>query len=155
MSRSPTPTPTSPRPRQAAGPSPKRSAIKPANADLLAGDLTATAQPACASALTNAPRTTKKAALLILLQQPQGASLDQIITLTQWQPHTARAALTRLRQQGHDIIRAPGDDAGPPRYRIPASDRDAVPAERAAAAGTNDVDAGDVAADTPTPGSAS
>jgi len=32
-----------------------------------------------------------------------GASLDELVELTGWQPHTARAALTRLRQCGFHI----------------------------------------------------
>ena len=31
-----------------------------------------------------------------------GATLDDLITLTGWQPHTIRAALTRLRPRGID-----------------------------------------------------
>jgi hypothetical protein len=33
----------------------------------------------------------------------RGASLDELVKLTGWQPHTARAALTRLRQRGFQI----------------------------------------------------
>jgi hypothetical protein len=32
-----------------------------------------------------------------------GASLDELVELTGWQPHTARAALTRLRQRGFEV----------------------------------------------------
>jgi hypothetical protein len=34
--------------------------------------------------------------------KPAGASLDELIKLTGWQPHTIRAALTRLRPRGID-----------------------------------------------------
>ena len=32
-----------------------------------------------------------------------GASLEELVELTGWQPHTARAALTRLRQRGFAV----------------------------------------------------
>lgn len=32
----------------------------------------------------------------------QGATIDELISTTGWQPHTIRAALTRLRQRGVD-----------------------------------------------------
>ncbi|MEE2741654.1 DUF3489 domain-containing protein [Sphingobium sp. UBA5915] len=31
--------------------------------------------------------------------------MDELIAATSWLPHTTRAALTRLRQKGHDIDR--------------------------------------------------
>jgi len=31
---------------------------------------------------------------------PKGATLDQLVKKTSWQPHTVRAALSRLRQRG-------------------------------------------------------
>ncbi|NQW08417.1 MAG: DUF3489 domain-containing protein [Alphaproteobacteria bacterium] len=34
--------------------------------------------------------------------KPAGASLDDLVTLTGWQPHTIRAALSRLRPRGID-----------------------------------------------------
>jgi hypothetical protein len=33
----------------------------------------------------------------------RGASLGELVELTGWQPHTARAALTRLRQRGFAV----------------------------------------------------
>jgi len=33
----------------------------------------------------------------------RGSSLDELVKLTGWQPHTARAALTRLRQRGFAV----------------------------------------------------
>ncbi|MFL5333805.1 MAG: DUF3489 domain-containing protein [Geminicoccaceae bacterium] len=32
-----------------------------------------------------------------------GATLVELVSLTGWQPHTARAALTRLRQRGFKV----------------------------------------------------
>ena len=40
----------------------------------------------------------------------RGASLEELVDLTGWQPHTARAALTRLRQRGFEVaLRKTGD----------------------------------------------
>ncbi len=51
-----------------------------------------------------------------LLSRPTGASIAQLQKTTGWQPHSVRAALTRLRQKGHAIERR-NDPAGT-RYRI-------------------------------------
>lgn len=34
---------------------------------------------------------------------PQGATLQELSKVTNWQPHTVRAALSRLRKRGYDI----------------------------------------------------
>ena len=66
----------------------------------------------------DAPRPAGKRGLVIeLLQRPDGASLDDLISSTGWLPHTTRAALTRLRQQGVAVARERAGD-GPSRYRI-------------------------------------
>ena len=52
----------------------------------------------------DAPRSgTKIAQVLALLRRDQGATLDQLVTLTGWLPHTTRAALTGLRKRGFDV----------------------------------------------------
>ena len=43
---------------------------------------------------------TKLAQVVELLQQDRGASIDELIVLTGWLPHTTRAALTGLRKRG-------------------------------------------------------
>jgi hypothetical protein len=64
------------------------------------------------------PRLAGKRGLVVeLLRRPDGASLDDLVASTGWLPHTTRAALTRLRQQGVAIVRDRGGD-GPSRYRI-------------------------------------
>jgi hypothetical protein len=44
------------------------------------------------------------------LETADGATLAELSTLTNWRPHTVRAALTRLRQRGFKIrLEARGD----------------------------------------------
>ena len=50
-----------------------------------------------------APRATKAAKLLTLLQTGTGASLEEMVEATGWQSHTVRAAMTGLRKKGHVI----------------------------------------------------
>ena len=45
----------------------------------------------------------KASLILSLLQRPEGATLDQLVTATGWLPHTTRAALTGLKKKGHVI----------------------------------------------------
>ena len=47
--------------------------------------------------------TSKQGQLATLLLCDQGATLDQMIALTGWLPHTTRAALTGLRKKGYAI----------------------------------------------------
>lgn len=50
-----------------------------------------------------APRETKTAKVLALLQTSTGASLQDMVEATGWLPHTMRAAMTGLRKKGHVI----------------------------------------------------
>jgi hypothetical protein len=80
------------------------------------------AEPAPAVADKPAPtpdraRGTKQALVLGLLQRKQGASLAELVAATSWRPHTTRAALTRLRQGGHDLQKEKRD-TGETAYRI-------------------------------------
>jgi hypothetical protein len=51
-----------------------------------------------------APRSGSKQALIFgLLAREEGATLAEITAATGWLPHTARAALTGLRQKGHAL----------------------------------------------------
>jgi len=60
---------------------------------------------------------TKQALMVILLCRKEGATLDELVAETRWQPHTTRAALTRLRQKGISISRTVEDGRGSV-YRI-------------------------------------
>lgn len=55
------------------------------------------------SSTHEAPRVTKAAKLLTLLQTGTGASLEDMVEATGWQSHTVRAAMTGLRKKGHVI----------------------------------------------------
>lgn len=46
---------------------------------------------------------TKTELVLELLSRSEGGTLDQLVAATGWLPHTARAALTRLKKKGHAI----------------------------------------------------
>ena len=45
----------------------------------------------------------KLGAVVDAIARPTGASLDELVALSGWLPHTTRAAVTRLRQRGHDV----------------------------------------------------
>jgi hypothetical protein len=48
-------------------------------------------------------RKTKRALLLELIGSEGGATLEELTSATGWLPHTARAAITGLRKQGHEV----------------------------------------------------
>lgn len=50
-----------------------------------------------------AAEPSKREQLIKLLERESGATLDAMVTLTGWLPHTTRAALTGLRKKGHVI----------------------------------------------------
>jgi hypothetical protein len=60
---------------------------------------------------------TKRALVIGLLRQSEGASLDELIGATGWLPHTTRAALTGLRQKGFVLAKSQRVD-GKAIYRI-------------------------------------
>lgn len=57
------------------------------------------------------PKQTKIAKVIGLLERKQGATLDEIVQETSWQPHSARAALTGLKKRGHLIEKTKRGDA--------------------------------------------
>lgn len=54
-------------------------------------------------ALAPVGRVSKTGLALDLLQRPKGATIDQLVAVTGWLPHTTRAALTGLRKKGHSV----------------------------------------------------
>ncbi len=58
--------------------------------------------------------TSKKELLVELLSKPGGARVSKLVERLSWKSHTVRAALSRLRKQGHQIKTsksAKGDEA--------------------------------------------
>lgn len=51
----------------------------------------------------NAAGQSKKARLERLLNRPRGATIGQLQRTLGWQPHTIRAAISRLRKSGADV----------------------------------------------------
>lgn len=49
------------------------------------------------------PKKIKAGLVLDLLSRTEGATLDQMVAVTGWLPHTTRAALTGLKKKGHLI----------------------------------------------------
>lgn len=50
-----------------------------------------------------ATQTTKIDTVLKLISRKSGATIEQIEKVTDWQPHTVRAAISRLRKRGMTI----------------------------------------------------
>ncbi len=80
---------------------------------------TATTQVATSTGAPAAPtsRITKSAAVTKLLSRKRGATLNEIMAITHWQPHSTRAFLTGLRKKGVDLLRETRS-GGETSYRI-------------------------------------
>src|SRR4029077_40567 len=66
----------------------------------------------------NRPRaSTKRAALIGMLERPEGASVAEIGRRLDWLPHTVRAAFTGLRHAGREVTRSK-DAEGQSVYRL-------------------------------------
>ena len=65
------------------------------------------------------PRVNKSDLVIGLLQRLGGATLDEMVTATDWLPHTTRAALSGLKKKGHQLTSDKTDDVR--RYRIESS----------------------------------
>ena len=64
------------------------------------------------------PKTSKKAQLEAMLRRPRGVTQKQLEKSLDWQPHTVRAAISRLRKEGADVLL---DRSGKtPAYRVVA-----------------------------------
>lgn len=66
----------------------------------------------------NAPKDGTKEASLVLALSGKGKTIKQLTTLLTWQPHTVRAALTRLRKRGYIIDRVPKTERVAARFKI-------------------------------------
>ena len=76
---------------------------------------------------------TKISNVIEMLGQDSGATIDEIIALTGWLPHTSRAALTGLRKRGYALVSDRSDRTRSTVYRI-ARRETSDEASRAAAA---------------------
>ncbi|SRR6266852_5012757 len=100
----------------------RRTDRKPANRRQAKRVPAATGSPANGKAGSVAApiRQSKKAAILGLLERPDGAAISDLTGATGWQPHSVRAVLTGFRKDGKELIRAK-DEAGVTRYRLAAA----------------------------------
>jgi|ERR1700731_3599443 hypothetical protein len=108
--KTPTPKPARKTARKSAKPTrPQRSATKVASSR--APKVHPPATPA---------RPSKKAAIVALLERPNGAAIGDLAAATGWQQHSVRAALTGLRKEGKELVRDK-DAAGVTHYRLAAA----------------------------------
>ena len=70
---------------------------------------------------TPAKATTKQDQVLALLRRQDGASIDEIVAATDWQPHSVRGFLSGAvkKRLGIDVISEKGED-GVRRYHVAA-----------------------------------
>lgn len=81
---------------KAQGLKPRRMARMPAQGET----------PLTAPSSDSKPALPNKIRLVLdLLHRPGGASLDDMVAATSWQPHSARAVLSGLRKKGHAIAK--------------------------------------------------
>ena len=87
------------------------------------------AEPGEAQRETGAPRRgSKRAQIIGLMQGMAGATLNDMVEVTGWLPHTTRAALTGLRHKGYAIARGKNARAETV-YRIDAAGEGSTGAE--------------------------
>ncbi|CAA9274182.1 MAG: hypothetical protein AVDCRST_MAG08-3297, partial [uncultured Acetobacteraceae bacterium] len=105
-----------PAPGCAGAPGANHRASFPGAEDAATTDADATPPPAAepaAAAPTAAPRPGGKLGrVLDAVAAEDGATLAELVALTGWQPHTTRAALTRLRRRGFVLVLGSADSAG-------------------------------------------
>ncbi|MGL4238216.1 DUF3489 domain-containing protein [Tabrizicola sp.] len=76
------------------------------------------ADPATGKAVANARAVPKLDRLFILLRQPDGATITELMGATGWQAHSVRGAIAgALRKKGHTVV-AEKTDGGERRYRL-------------------------------------
>jgi hypothetical protein len=107
---------------KAAAQSARQSARRSAKSATPQGRITKAASSRAAKVRSPATpaRPSKKAAIVTLLQQPNGAAISDLTAATGWQAHSVRAALTGLRKEGKELVRAK-DAAGVTHYRLAAA----------------------------------
>ncbi len=90
-------------------------------------DVKATTEPPVTTAAPYAAKAqpTKSAIVIKLLTRTKGATLTEIASATNWQPHSCRAFLTGLRKQGKTLVKEQRSD-GAVTYRIAVTDAEAA-----------------------------
>lgn len=68
----------------------------------------------------DAPREGTKEARLVQAMSRSGKTIQQLSDLLDWQPHTVRSALTRLRKRGYVIERVAKTDQSPAKFKLRA-----------------------------------
>ena len=68
-----------------------------------------------------APKTSKQDQVLALLRRQNGASIEEIVAATDWQPHSVRGFLSGAvkKRLGIDVVSEKGED-GVRRYHVAA-----------------------------------
>lgn len=72
-------------------------------------------KPEAIQAVTE-PKTSKKAQIHLLLERPEGATIDEMMKQTNWQSHTVRGFLSILKKAGKAVTSERINDER--RYRI-------------------------------------
>jgi hypothetical protein len=107
----PAPEPAAMSPVAGLDAAPKRLIVMPAGLEALGLESPGSTEDANGAALGQlapsktepAPPRGKLGLLLDAVSRPDGATLDELTAALHWQPHTVRAAITRLRQRGYDV----------------------------------------------------
>lgn len=66
----------------------------------------------------NMPKQGTKEARLVSALTGKGQTLSHLSDLLDWQPHTVRAAMTRLRKRGYIIDRVPKTGRSAARFKV-------------------------------------
>ena len=70
---------------------------------------------------TAARGKSKRESMIDMLSRKSGADVAAISERLGWQPHTTRAALSRLRKAGYEVLSEKSGNGKPARYRITAT----------------------------------
>jgi predicted ArsR family transcriptional regulator len=92
---------------------PRKSTTKPAGMSAVSGR-------------SDRKRTTKGDRLIQLLKARSGHDIAALSAELGWQPHTTRAALSRLRKAGYTLEKLPPGKHGRARYRIASAPAEAA-----------------------------
>jgi len=68
------------------------------------------------------PQPTKSEIILKLIRRRKGARMTDLQKATGWQPHSLRAALTKLGKAGYPVVRQK-NPGGSSRYQIPGDQK--------------------------------